>query len=188
MKVYLTDQQPRFREHLEYFRNAPLMPYNRSDLKEITSTTPINTQTSLQQLDLTCLFDYHIFPTNIMTALPEWAAESRPMRAGDTIVQQGYIPPVRSLSQKIVFAVRINQIIDEPARRGFSYETVKGHVEKGISTFTVEQTGNGLIFKIHSISGPGHLLSRLVGPIFSAPYQAYCTRQALRHVRAQLER
>jgi uncharacterized protein (UPF0548 family) len=105
------------------------------------------------------------------------------MREGDTIVQQVHLPPIRAFSQKLIFGVRIKEIIDRSDEAGFSYETLEGHVEKGISTFTVGHAGSGLLFRIHTLSAPGNPLSRLLGPVFSVPYQAYCTRQALRNVR-----
>jgi uncharacterized protein (UPF0548 family) len=108
------------------------------------------------------------------------------MKVGDTILQQVIVPPTRFLSQKIVFGVRVNTLIDEHERKGFSYETIEGHVEKGESTFTIEQSGHGLIFKIKTYSQPGNLLSHLVGPIFTVPYQTYCTRKALENVKKQV--
>ncbi len=110
------------------------------------------------------------------------------MKVGDTIVQQVYIPPTKVFSQKIIFGVRINEIINEPARKGFSYETLEGHVEKGISTFTVEQQENNLIFKIQTYSTPGNILTKLIGLIFSIPYQTFCTKTALNNVKLQIEK
>jgi uncharacterized protein (UPF0548 family) len=110
------------------------------------------------------------------------------MQIGDTIVQQAFIPPFQHVSQKIIFGVRINDIINEPTRIGFSYETLNGHVEKGVSIFTIEQSADRkTIFKVHTFSQPGSLLTKLVGPIFSVPYQTFCTRQGLSNVKRQLE-
>ncbi|HYI77464.1 MAG TPA: DUF1990 family protein, partial [Chryseolinea sp.] len=80
----------------------------------------------------------------------------------------------------------VNSIIDEDGRKGFSYVTIEGHVEKGESTFTIEQSGQGLTFKIRTFSEPGNLLTKLVGPIFTVPYQTYCTRRALENVKKQI--
>jgi hypothetical protein len=77
--------------------------------------------------------------------------------------------------------------INQPSKKGFSYETLEGHVEKGISTFTIEQLNNELIFKIQTYSTPGNFLTRLLRPVFSVPYQTFCTRKALRHVKRQIE-
>jgi uncharacterized protein (UPF0548 family) len=122
-----------------------------------------------------------------MTYMTQWGQEKRKMKIGDTILQQVFLPPTPLLSQKIIFSVRINNLIDEPGRKGFSYETLEGHVEKGESTFTLEAGGRSPLFKIKTYSTAGNVLTRLVGPVFTRPYQRYCTQQALKHVKRQLE-
>ena len=98
-----------------------------------------------------------------MTYLTQWASEKREMQIGDTIVQQAFIPALRHLSQKIIFGVRINDIINEPTKIGFTYEILKGHVERGISIFTIEKTADQkTIFKVHTFSQPGNILTKLV--------------------------
>jgi uncharacterized protein (UPF0548 family) len=188
MRIYLTDQTNRLNEHLEVLRQIPLMPYEKNKLVEKNSSIPVNTDKEFSELDTEPLFDYRIFPLDIMTALTEWESKKRKIQVGDTIVQQVFIPPFLKLSQKIVFGVRIKEVFSEQTRVGFSYETLQGHVEKGISTFTIEKTAEGnTIFRIHTFSAPGTYLSRIVAPVFSIPYQAFCTRQALMHVKRQLE-
>ncbi|PZF74091.1 hypothetical protein DN068_04780 [Taibaiella soli] len=162
------------------------MHYNRTQLKETVSTIALKINKRLSELDLRFLFDYRIFPPNIMSFYTQWHAESRTMKVGDTIVQQVFLPPIKTFSQKVIFGVRVNEIIDEPTRKGFSYETLAGHVEKGISTFTVEENEAGLLFKIHTFSGPGNLLSKVLAPVFSVPYQAFCTKAALENVWRQI--
>lgn len=186
MKIYLTDQRQNFVRHLDVLKTLPVMEYDRGRLKEKVSTIVLSTEKVLSQLNLHLLFDYHIFPEHIMSFYAQWTAENRTMQIGDTIAQQVFLPPVKTFSQKIIFGVRICEIIDEPERKGFSYETLAGHVERGISTFTVEESAAGLQFKIHTFSGPGNLLSKILAPVFSVPYQAYCTRAALKNVRLQL--
>jgi uncharacterized protein (UPF0548 family) len=117
----------------------------------------------------------------------QWTDENREMKIGDTIVQQVYIPPTKRLSQKIVFGVRINEIIDQTDKKGFSYETLEGHFEKGISTFTIERIDNRLVFKVQTYSTPGNILTKILGPVFSVPYQTYCTKAALKNVKKQLD-
>ena len=162
------------------------MTFDKRKLTEKVSTIDIATDKSLEQINLDFLFDYKIFPSNIMTFKTQWGQERRKMKVGDTILQQATIPPTKFLSQKIIFGVRVNSIIDEDGRKGFSYETIEGHVEKGESTFTIEQSGHGLIFKIETFSEPGNLLAKLVGPIFTVPYQTYCTQRALENVKKQI--
>lgn len=161
------------------------MPYDISKMKEKISVVPVPTDFS--RADLSSFFEYEIFPKNIMTFFPEWQAAGRKMAVGDTILQQVYIPPFRRFSQKIIFGVRICDIINTADKKGFSYETLQGHVEKGISTFTVERHGATCLFKIHTFSRPGNFLTQLLGPVFSIPYQTFCTKKALHHVKAQLE-
>ena len=163
------------------------MDYDVSQLTNNISTIEIDTTKKIVQLNLDFLFDYQIFPDNIMTFKNEWTDQSRKMKIGDTIAQQVYIPPTRTFSQKIIFGVRINKIIDQADKKGFSYETLEGHVEKGVSIFTVEQLNNKIVFKIQTYSTPGNILTKLLGPIFSVPYQTFCTKTALKNVKRQLE-
>jgi Domain of unknown function (DUF1990) len=187
MKIYLTDQADNFDGLLKQLAIKPTMTFDKTKLKEKTTTIDIKTEKTLRQLNLDFLFDYKIFPSNIMTFMTQWEQENRKMKIGDTILQQAFIPPTKTFSQKIVFGVRINNIIDETDRKGFSYVTVDGHVEKGESTFTVENSNGGVIFKIKTFSEPGNLLTKMVGPIFTVPYQSYCTQTALDNVKKQIE-
>lgn len=164
------------------------MGYDKTRLTENITTIDLDIQKPLNKIDIDFLFDYKIFPDNIMTFKTEWNDENRKMKIGDTIAQQVYIPPTKTFSQKIIFGVRINEFIDQADRKGFSYETLEGHVEKGISTFTVEQFDNKLIFKIHTYSTPGNILTKILAPIFSVPYQTFCTKTALKNVKRQIER
>ena len=147
MRIYLTDQKRNFKEHLDSLKSKKVMDYDVSQLTNNISTIEIDTTKKIDQLNLDFLFDYQIFPDNIMTFKNEWTDQSRKMKIGDTIAQQVYIPPTRTFSQKIIFGVRINKIIDQADKKGFSYETLEGHVEKGVSIFTVEQLNNKIVFK-----------------------------------------
>jgi hypothetical protein len=188
MKLYLSDQTKKFPQHLEFFKRQKVKPYDREKLTEKTTIIPIDTAKKLHELPVDILFEYKIFPENIMSYLTQWAFENRQIQIGDTIVQQAFIPPFRHLSQKIIFGVRINNIINEPERIGFSYETLEGHVEKGISIFTIETASDQkTVFKIHTFSQPGTLLTKLIGPVLSIPYQTFCTRQGLLNIKRQLE-
>jgi hypothetical protein len=188
MKIYLTDQSKRFPEHLDFFKQKPIIKYNKPNLKEKTTIITVDMVNDFARLDTSFLWEYKIFPAKILTFLSQWTYENREMRIGDTIVQQAFIPPIRQFSQKIIFGVRINNIIREPTKIGFSYETLSGHVEMGVSEFTIELTEEKrTIFKIHTFSKPGNYLTKLFGPIFSVPYQTYCTRQGLMNVKRQLE-
>lgn len=182
MKIYLTDQYSKLPQHIDFLKQRNVMVYEKSRLKEKATILEIDTQKPLAHFHLDFLFDYKIFPGRIMVSLTQWALENRRMKVGDTIAQQVYIPPTKIFSQKIVFGVRISEIIDTPYKKGFSYETLEGHVEKGISTFTVEQRNGRILFRIQTHSTPSSPLARFLGPIFSVPYQTFCTREALEHV------
>src|SRR5688572_8797215 len=102
MKIFISDQQPRFKQHLALIKSLNTVPYNKERLKYkyseyLLEANPIN----LSQLSNGILFSYKLFPSNILTSYSEWTDESRFMREGDTIVQQIYIPPFPSVSQKI---------------------------------------------------------------------------------------
>lgn len=163
------------------------MTYDKTQLKEKTSTIDIKTVKKIEQINLDFLFDYQIFPDKIMTFKTQWTDENRKIKVGDTIAQQVYIPPIKTFSQKIIFGVRINEIIDQEDKKGFSYETLDGHVEKGVSTFTVEQLDNKLVFKVQTYSTPGNILTKILGPIFSVPYQTFCTKTALKNIKRKIE-
>ncbi len=187
MKIYLTDQKNKLKQHLDFLKTKKVMDFDKSRLIEKITTIDIETNKRLDQFNLEFLFDYQIFPDNILTFKNEWTDQNRKMKTGDTIVQQVYIPPTKTFSQKIIFGVRIKEVINQVDKKGFSYETLEGHVEKGISTFTVEQNENKIVFKVHTNSTPGNVLTKLLGPIFSVPYQTFCTKTALKNVKRQLE-
>ena len=187
MKIYLADQKSKFKDHLAFLITKKVMGYDKSRLTLKSSIIEIITTKKINQLNLDFLFDYKIFPNNIMTFKNQWELDNRKMKLGDTIAQQVFIPPVKTFSQKIIFGVRINEIILQDDKKGFSYETLEGHVEKGISTFTVEQIDKKVIFKIQTYSAPGNFLTKLLGPIISVPYQLFCTKSALKNVKRQLE-
>jgi hypothetical protein len=187
MQLYLSDQQDQFDQHLHKLICQPVMNYSHAQLHEQVTTIGLGAVKSIKDINPDILFQYKIFPKHIMTFLTQWQEEDREMQPGDTIIQQVYIPPINSVSLKLIFGVRIHSIIHEAARIGFSYETLEGHAERGISTFTIEQTGEEkLIFKIHTFSKPGNIFGKLLAPVFSLPYQAYCTREALKNVQRQL--
>lgn len=188
MKFFFADQQNKFSIFLRQLCSAPVSVYNLQELREKRTEIEICTSRELAEIDLGFLYDYRIFPSSIMNYLAEWTAENRNMRVGDTILQQINLPPFPNFSQKIIFGVRIKEVINEPKRRGFSYETLEGHVERGVSTFTLEERGsNKIVFVIHTFSKPATFIAKSASYIFSLPYQKYCTGRALRHVKQQLE-
>ena len=187
MKIAFFNQRNQFKKYMEELKHSPVMQYKKSTLLEKTSSIEISTRLNLDQLDLQFFFDYSIFPENILTGYPQWKDEHRSIQAGDTILQQVYLPPIPKFSQKALFGVRIKEVIREENRLGFSYETLKGHVECGISYFLLEETNGKLFFRIQTFSKPGNFLTRMLGPVFSIPYQTYCTKKALKNVKNTIE-
>ena len=185
MQIFFVDQAHSFSRLLSALIAKPVMQYDKSKLIEKSSSIIINR--TFSEINFKPFFNYEIFPQNIMTFQTQWQLENRQMKSGDTILQQAFIPPTKLFSQKIIFGVRINEVIDSAIMKSFSYETLRGNVEKGISTFSVEPAGNNCTFKIHTYSKPGNILTQLLGPIFSVPYQTYCTKAALNNVKKQME-
>ncbi len=172
---------------MEDLKSKEVMSFDKSRLVEKITEIPIHTDKRLNEIDLSFFFNYEIFPENIMIFRTEWSDEGREMQMSDTIVQQAFLPSHKIFSQKVVFGVRICEIIKEENRKGFGYATLEGHVEKGISTFTIEQTDDEIKFRIHTFSLPGNFLTQIAGPIITIPYQAYCTKQALKNVKKQIK-
>lgn len=187
MKIAFFNQKNQFKKYLEDLKKVPVMSYKRSRLTEKISFIEIQTCSGLKELDLSFFFDYRIFPENILSGYPQWRDEQRTIREGDTILQQVYLPPIPKFSQKALFGVRIKEVITEEKRCGFSYETLNGHVECGISYFLLEEQDGKVFFKIQTFSKPGNFFTRLLGPVFSIPYQTYCTNKALKNVKRILE-
>jgi len=187
MKIYFNNQMHQLDKHLEVLKNKKVMRYDKNQLVEKTSSIYIQTSKTFEELDFRFFFNYQVFPSHILVAKTQWQAENRDIKVGDTIVQQAFLPPLKWLSQKVIFGVRVSEVINEKHLKCFSYETIEGHVEKGISSFSITADNSAIKFSIHTFSEPGNLLTKLLGPIFTLPYQAYCTRQALKQVKQQLE-
>ncbi len=65
-----------------------------------------------------------------------------------------------------IAACRIVQVIDEPDRYGFAYGTLTGHhPESGEELFLVEKKDDRVDFRLVAFSKPGHVLTKLAGPL-----------------------
>jgi len=128
-------------------------------LPEKTSEIALGYSAPLSSRRTEFLFAYDIFPRFLMRAEPQWIREGRAMRLGDIIVRRAVLPPI-----------------------GFAYDTLAGHLERGVSKFYFEERAGALFFMIHNHSEPAHRLSRLGRP-FSLLYQKWCTQRALKHVK-----
>ncbi|MDG1145891.1 MAG: DUF1990 family protein [Flavobacteriales bacterium] len=90
--------------------------------------------------------------------------------------------PSKALAQRMIVGVRVKEVLDEENCKGFSYETLQGHVEKGVSIFQVEQVNGKVFFKIETYSAPAQPLLKFLQPI-SFWYQNYCTSIALKNIK-----
>jgi Domain of unknown function (DUF1990) len=187
MKVFVRDQFPRLSTFLPACKSLPLSYDDPTRFREKDTTMVIHTASAVSSLllyDFQFLFDYDIFPKPILRAYTEWQHHSREMQVGDVIVQQVSLPPC-TMSLKCIFAVRILDIFRSVSKVGFSYGTLQGHAEKGLSTFFFALHGVKISATIHTFSLPDTLVGNLAAPVFTLPYQRYCTNQALAHMRAR---
>lgn len=180
MKIYLSDQRKRFLSHYHELRRHSIIPYQKNSLKKKVQQVTINQ--SFNQIAADNLFNYKIFPHTILTAFTQWQEENRSIQPGDIIVQQINIPPCNLLSQKIITGVRVKDVFDSNHCKGFSYETLEGHVERGISIFKIEPENDISVFTIETYSAPTTKLLNLFKH-FSSLYQDYCTTKALKNIK-----
>ena len=183
MKLFLLDQHKRLERFLPVFKPLAMSYDSHTVLREkVTSVVvPGIAVTDLTACDLNFLFDYVVFPPDIMKYATEWKQQSRAMQKGDIIIQQASVPPL-PMSLKMVFAVRVVDMFRSPTKVGFSYGTLKGHAEMGISEFYFSIQDGVLRASIHTYSAPGALLTRMVAPLITLPYQQYCTNRALKRM------
>ena len=113
MKIYFKNQFNNLMVHLEKLKQKGVMSYDRNKLIEKISEIDIYTEKSFDELNLDFLFNYKIFPDNILNSKNEWNVDNREMRERDTLFQQAFFPPTENFSQKIIFGVRINEIINK---------------------------------------------------------------------------
>ena len=179
MKIYLTDQRKYFYKHFLNIKTYDIIPYQKESLRHKTNQQRIDCPFS--NLSFSPIFNYNIFPSNILTSYPQWLHENRKIQPNDIIVQQINIPPIKSFAQRIIVGVRIKDVYDSNACKGFSYETLHGHVEKGISIFKIEPQDKHSIFTIETHSAPAGGLLNLLSSL-SSLYQNYCTKEALNNL------
>lgn len=186
MKVFLRDQQRRLADFLTHFRQLPLSYTHTTGFREKYTRIALPLDKPAPALDacrFDFLFNYVVFPANILTFAADWESEARLMQPGDNIIQQAYLPPW-CLGLKCVFGVRVLDTVRTPDKVGFRYGTLVGHAEQGISAFYIERSGGQVWAVIHTLSVPGLLLSRLAAPFFTYRYQQYCTDRAVRQMGA----
>ncbi len=94
------------------------------------------------------LLRYQIFPPRVMRA--EICSDDHRVHYGTTIVQHVALGPV-----PLKAAVRVLRVWRDTEEVGFTYATLQGHPERGISTFRIRRAEPGQItFEIESRSRP----------------------------------
>ena len=183
MKLFLRDQSPHLDRFFPVFKPLAMSYDAHTVLREkVTSVVvPARPMADLSACNLKFLFEYQVFPPDILKFATEWNKEGRAMQKGDIIIQQASVPPL-PLSLKAVFAVRVVDIFRSATKVGFSYGTLKGHAEMGISEFYFSIQDGVLRANIHTYSAPGTILTRMLAPFFTLPYQQYCTDRALKNM------
>jgi uncharacterized protein (UPF0548 family) len=98
-----------------------------------------------------------------------------PPRQGDTV-----IVTLGARFLALAAPCRVVEVIDEPARWGFTYATLPGHPEQGEESFVVGLYPDGSVrFRIDAVSRPGSRLVQLAGAVGGAA-QAAGSRAYLR--------
>lgn len=87
--------------------------------------------------------------------------EQPPLEPGTDVLSVARAGPLVALAGcRIVYAV------DEPMRFGFAYGTLSLHPEVGEEAFMLERDAGGdVTFRVRAFSRPGHILTRLGGPV-----------------------
>jgi uncharacterized protein (UPF0548 family) len=122
------------------------------------------------------LLRYDIFPRRQLQ--PEVCSDDGRLRDGTTIVQHVAIGPLEL--EAAVRVVRLWRNKDgTSAETGFTYATLEGHPERGVSTFRLRRSPQGsLTFTIEARSRPGSVLTKLARP-FARRFQRRATLAAL---------
>jgi hypothetical protein len=79
MNIYFKNQFKNLMVHLEKLKQKGVMSYNRNKLIEKISEIDIYTEKPFDELNLDFLFNYKIFPDNILISKNEWNVENREM-------------------------------------------------------------------------------------------------------------
>lgn len=117
--------------------------------------------------------NYNIFPARLGRGVLRG-----PVQVGDAVGLRYYLLP----GLHIFFASRVYEVIDQPLRQGFSYETLAGHPEAGQETFSVTkdaQTG-AIICELKAWSQLAPPWPRWLYPL-TRPMQYGAGRAALDH-------
>lgn len=184
MKIALRNHGQRLASYLSTFKSAALSydDPSRFHPRLLRLHIPFPVLSDLRHIDLGFLFQYDVFPPNILNFFGEWQLEKRELRTGDTIVQQAHLPP-GAFGLKFVFAVRVISAYRTEDRAGFEYGTLIGHPEKGTNEFYFSIEKGALFATVRTMAISGLLLTRLLWPLVTRPYADFCNSKALLHMR-----
>jgi uncharacterized protein (UPF0548 family) len=123
------------------------------------------------------LLTYRVFPPSLMQA--QICGEDARLREGTTIVQRVSIGPLSLEAGVRVIRVWRHED-DDGAETGFTYATLQGHPERGISTFRLRRrtAPPSIDLLIDVRSRPGSWLTRLARPL-ARRFQIRATEAAL---------
>ena len=131
---------------------------------------------------LEALLRYQVFPAHRMKH--HVCTDDGVLRSGALIVQRLIAGPVA-----VEAAVLVESVFDERAhggRAGFTYATLRGHVERGTATFSVGADDQGVpTVYVESWSLPGNALMAAGRP-FLRGIQRSSVREALGYVQGQV--
>lgn len=178
MRFFFCDQSAKLAPFLDKLRGTTFSSPAIDGLPETRLEKQVpTTRADLRACDLDFLFRYDVFPPDILQFLAEWELDGRQMRIGDTIVQQVQTPP--GWGFHLLFAVRVINVFRGEDRAGFSYRTLRGHPETGTNEFSFASASGGITAMVRTTAAPGLAISRLLAPIVTRPYVAFCNRRAL---------
>ena len=164
---------PRTPPDCESWSRRP-MTADSSRVDGVTDTYGVDLRAAVFDDAVDRLFRYDIFPPTLMRA--------------HVCATDGRVAPDAVVIQR----VRIGFVVMEAAVRvidvwrrdsedaGFTYATLDGHPERGVSRFRVVSDGSIVRFEIEAISRPGSILTSIARP-FARRFQQSATRAALRH-------
>ncbi len=115
------------------------------------------------------LINFDVVPPELLEIITQWNVEERLPQPGDLMIQRTHLFKIGNFRlADVLSAVQIAQIVDEPRRFALQYSTVKGHPEKGCSTYTLTWTNDDrVLFTMQPISKPGNWLTQLANPIIT---------------------
>jgi hypothetical protein len=136
----------RAHEHASTFEgDRPLGVGWHIDQHEIT-----NTSTGMEfSSAVTWLFEYRLYPEDVLTADAHFLQEGRLPRPGDRIVQS--IRVFQGLLNALAINV-VTSVLHQPGRRGLTMQTTTAHFQQGEMSVMVSERPGGAALLFQSVS------------------------------------